>query len=81
MNLDIWQEMDCPVGADWDLFGDAMLFQGQRFKCPWCNGEHIAGETAVVHTYIVRTEGGPMECLGLPKDAAELAAWKHESAA
>ncbi len=65
----IWQEWECPHGADADLFDGEMVYAGQRFHCHWCGGEH---EAELVQTYVMR--GEEMQCVELPKDAAALAA-------
>lgn len=69
--MNLWQEYDCPHSFDFDLTGAEMVYLGQRFYCPGCGQEHVAGEEAVpIQTYIVR--GDEMECLPMPADANAL---------
>lgn len=38
-----WQDYDCPIsGIDFDLVGDAMVFEGDSFYCSGCGSHHIA---------------------------------------
>lgn len=70
----VWQEADCPVGADWDLHEGAMVHSGQRVHCIWCGEEHDA---TIVQTYVIR-EDGQIEARPLPANAEELAALRRE---
>lgn len=38
-----WQDYDCPnSGMDFDLDGDAMVYDGDSFYCSGCGSHHIA---------------------------------------
>jgi hypothetical protein len=71
----IWQEADCPHGADWDLYRDELVYAGQMVPCIYCGGEHRAEET--VQTYAV-TAHDALIVLDLPADAAALATLRAE---
>lgn len=75
---DIWQEFDCPHGADTDLFEEDIAVVGEQVYCSWCGGYHTAGIDGPTHTGI-RLSDGEVHYRGLPADAAEKAAWIAEA--
>ncbi len=75
---DIWQDYDCPnCGIDFDLHGADILAIGEKCYCSGCGQYHTAG-IDIMQTCI-HSSNGELECRGVPKDAAEKAAWIAEA--
>jgi hypothetical protein len=78
MIKEILQEYDCPANrVDFDLCGSDILVDGESFVCPECGGCHVVGKDVDAQTALIH-ENGVWEHRGLPKDAAEKAAWLAE---
>jgi hypothetical protein len=75
----IWQEYDCSSGIDFDLNESEILADGESCYCSGCGEHHVAGKDGPKWTY-VQHHNGELESRGLPKDAAEKAAWLAEIA-
>jgi hypothetical protein len=80
MITEIWQEYDCPSGIDFDLFEGDILTIGESCYCSGCGKHHVAGVDGPTQT-AAQHANGEVEYRGLPKDAAEKAAWLSEIAA
>lgn len=68
MTREMWQEYDCPIGGDCDIWGDDMLYLGKTFKCIYCTREHAAGVDANVTTMVINDDD-EMKFIDLPRDA------------
>lgn len=71
MPREVWQAYDCPLsGVDFDLTGEQMVHQGQRFRCAGCGQEHMAGVHVRVETF--EEVDGSTFFPGLPATADDL---------
>ncbi len=77
---DIWQDYDCPNCAiDFDLHDFDILVVGEQCYCSGCGQKHTA-EDLNLQTYIrANSDNEEIDFRGVPKDAAEKAAWIAEA--
>ncbi len=75
----IFQEYDCPQGADQDLHGEEIAVMGELVHCSYCGLYHIAGKDGPDQTAVLQSNG-KIEWRGLPKDKTEKKAWIEEAA-
>ncbi len=70
MTREVWQDYDCPMGVDFDLHGEDMVYRGQSIACAGCGGVHRAGVEVKVGTYV--DVNGLREYPDLPNTPEEL---------
>ena len=76
---DMWQEYDCPAcGMDFELDACDILAVGESCYCSGCGGHHTAGQDGPTETMLRLYVNGELSYRGLPRDAAEKAAWLAE---
>ncbi len=79
--MDIFQEYDCRIcGLDYDLAGDRIVVDGEKFACPGCGTILQAGLDGPRQTIIPTPTGeNHFEFRRLPADNAEKQAWLKEA--